>query len=410
MSAGAGVGRPEAPPLGLYVHLPWCLRKCPYCDFNSHAITGEPPFAAYLGRLLADLDAELADPAARRPLESIFIGGGTPSLLPGPLVAGLLEGVRARTRLCADAEITLEANPGAADAARFAAYRSAGVNRLSIGAQSLSADQLVRLGRIHDPGSVRSAVAAARAAGFDNLNLDLMFALPEQALGEARDDLLGILALAPEHVSYYQLTLEPNTAFHARPPPLPDGDLAADLAAQGREILESAGYGQYEVSAYARPGRRCRHNLNYWRFGDYLGIGAGAHGKLTDPRSGRVRRRAKPRHPDAYLAADPGGLAGSERPLGEADLVFEFALNAFRLTEGFETALFPARTGLAWSRLEGRLAAAAEDGLVVVGPDCIVPTDLGRRFADELVMRFLGEPPAEGSDRAAIGALVRTDD
>jgi oxygen-independent coproporphyrinogen-3 oxidase len=374
------------------VHLPWCLRKCPYCDFNSHAISAEPPFEAYLGRLLADLDAELEDPAARRPLESVFIGGGTPSLLPGPLVARLIQGVSARTALSGDAEVTLEANPGAVDAAHFAAYREAGVNRLSIGAQSLSASQLARLGRIHDPEAVRAAVSAARSAGFDNLNLDLMFALPGQSLAEARDDLLGILSLAPEHVSYYQLTLEPNTALHARPPALPDADLAADMAAQGRETLAAAGYRQYEVSAYGRPGRECRHNLGYWRFGDYLGIGAGAHGKLTDPVSGRVRRRAKARHPDAYLRADSGASGYTERVPGDADLVFEFALNLFRLTDGFEIGLFSARTGLPWSRLESRLRAAAADGLVVVGPDRVTPTDLGRRFADELVMCCLDEP------------------
>ncbi len=377
------------PPLALYIHTPWCVRKCPYCDFNSHAAGSEPPFAAYVDRLLADLDEELSNPAAQRPLVSIFIGGGTPSLMPGAAVAALLDGVRARTFLDPNCEITLEANPGVADGGHFADYRRAGVNRLSLGVQSLSATQLARLGRIHGPAEVHAAVAAARAAGFDNLNLDLMFALPGQTLDEALSDLEALIALGPEHISYYQLTLEPNTAFYAKPPELPDADLMADMASQGLGLLSAADYGQYEVSAHARPGRRCRHNLNYWRFGDYLGIGAGAHGKLTDPSDGRVWRRAKRRHPEAYLATVPGTLVSGERLLDKEDRIFEFALNAFRLTGGFERRLFEATTGMPWALVAPIVAKAVGDGLLQVAAERVEPTELGRDFADELVTRFL---------------------
>lgn len=386
-----GVLRGRLPPLALYVHTPWCLRKCGYCDFNSHQSASEPPFSAYVSQLLADLDEELARPAARRPLTSLFIGGGTPSLFPGEAIVSLLDGIRARTSVPPDCEITLEANPGAADARRFADYRHAGVNRLSIGIQSLSAIQLQRLGRIHDPAAARDAVRAARGAGFENINLDLMFALPRQTPDQAREDLSELIALAPEHISYYQLTLEPNTAFHAKPPPLPDPDLAADLGAQGRELLAEAGYVQYEVSAHARWGRLCRHNLNYWRFGDYLGIGAGAHGKLTDPERGRVQRRAKVRHPNAYLSARPGALVSSERSLTEEELVFEFALNAFRLTRGFERSLLESTTNLPWSRISSLVGEAVSDGLLRLDDQRLVPTELGCAFVDDLVGRFLPE-------------------
>lgn len=369
------------------------MRKCPYCDFNSHpsptGVDAAPPFAAYVQCLLADLDEELLDPAAHRAIESIFIGGGTPSLLPGGLVAELLDGIRARVQLAPDCEVTLEANPGAGDSRRFADYRQAGVNRLSIGIQSLSTQQLQRLGRIHDPAAARSAVQAAREAGFDNLNLDLMYALPDQRVSEAREDLLGLIALDPEHISYYQLTLEPNTDFHAAPPKLPDPDIAADMGDQGRKLLAMAGFAQYEVSAYAGMGRRCRHNLNYWRFGDYLGIGAGAHGKLTDRGRGQVRRRQKHRHPNAYLAAPPGGRISGERILDDADLTFEFALNAFRLKEGVERPLFESATGLPWSRIAPLVATAIADGLLRLDGEQLTPTELGWAFVDTLVGRFM---------------------
>lgn len=373
--------------------MPWCVRKCPYCDFNSHPIPGgavtEPPYDPYVSQLLADLEAEIANPAARRPLMSVFIGGGTPSLVPGASIARLLDGIRTRAELQADCEVTLEANPGAADRGRFADYRRAGVNRLSIGVQSLSATQLQHLGRIHDPAAARAAVAAARGAGFENLNLDLMFALPGQSLEEARQDLAALIDLGPEHVSHYQLTLEPNTPFHRDPPELPSSDLAADMGALGQELLAAAGYHQYEVSAFAREGRRCRHNLNYWRFGDYLGLGAGAHGKLTDPTNGRIRRRVKRRHPSAYLAAPSRALAASERVLDDGDLTFEFFLNALRLIDGFDRSLFESATGLSWTRVDPRVTAAIGDGLLRLDGERLEPTGLGRAFLDDLVERFL---------------------
>ncbi len=388
---GAG-GSSLDPPLTLYIHTPWCVRKCPYCDFNSHAIEGSPPFEDYVSRLLFDLDADLQSPAARRPLRAIFIGGGTPSLFPGEVVRRLMDGVRSRAELDPAIEITLEANPGTVDVHHFAAYRDAGVNRLSIGAQSLSAAHLARLGRIHDPSEARLALRTARDAGFENVNLDLMFALPGQTLVEAREDLDALIALAPEHISYYQLTLEPNTPFHARPPELPDADLAADMAAWGVERLAEAGYVRYEVSAYARENRRCRHNLNYWRFGDYLGIGAGAHGKLTERdgqgRPWRIRRTAKQRHPGRYLDAESGSLISSWRDLSEADLILEFALNAMRLTQGFERQRFTETTGLPWSRIAAYCEAAAWDGLLVLDEERVKPTALGSDFLDDLVARF----------------------
>jgi putative oxygen-independent coproporphyrinogen III oxidase len=378
-----------APPLALYIHLPWCVSKCPYCDFNSHASPDGPPESDYVVALLRDLAQDLAGPAAGRPLISIFIGGGTPSLFSGQAIARLLDEVRALAEVTPDAEITLEANPGTADAAHFAAYRAAGVNRLSIGVQSLDAERLRALGRIHDPDQARAAVHLARAAGFDNLNLDLMYALPGQTLPEAAADLDAAIALGPQHLSYYQLTLEPNTHFHRSPPPLPNDDLAADIHDQGLERLAAGGYAQYEVSAHARPGRRCRHNLTYWTFGDYLGIGAGAHAKLTDPATGRVERTAKLRHPDAYLAATRDGrFHSSRRALGADDLVLEFALFALRLNEGFDRGLFEGRTGLPFARIEPAAEAASRHGLLAVDGGRVRPTELGRRFLNDLIQYF----------------------
>jgi len=377
------------PPLALYVHVPWCVRKCPYCDFNSHTAAGVLPEAEYIGALLTDLDLELAQVGQHRRLVSVFIGGGTPSLLSGAAVARLFDGLRDRRLLAADTEVTLEANPGAIDASPFARYREAGVDRLSIGVQSLSNRHLQALGRIHDPRQARAAVAAARAAGFDNLNLDLMFGLPEQGLAGARNDLEALLALAPQHVSYYQLTLEPNTPFHHAPPRLPDEDLVADMQEQGLRLLAAAGFARYEVSAFARSGSRCRHNLNYWTFGDYIGIGAGAHGKLTDPQSGSIRRRTKKRQPQAYVdAVRRGDPMSSERRLARGDLMLEFALNAFRLVEGVEPALFEARTGLRWQEIAGRVEQAVADGLLANDETRLRPTALGLRFANELIARF----------------------
>ena len=376
------------PPLALYIHIPWCVRKCPYCDFNSHAVKDELDEAAYVDALLKDLDWENARMDSR-PVESIFIGGGTPSLFSGEAIATLLRGVRARVALATDAEITLEANPGTAEAGRFAAYRRAGVNRLSLGVQSLNAGMLQALGRIHGPEEARAAVYMAREAGFDNLNIDLMFGLPEQTPAQARIDLNAAIALEPEHLSYYQLTLEPNTAFAASPPPLPTDDRSYEMQQQGIERLVQAGYAQYEVSAYARDGRRCQHNLNYWCFGDYIGIGAGAHGKTTVP--GGMERRWKQRHPMAYLRGVGGedALAGV-RELNDEDLIVEFMMNALRLTLGFPLSLFEQRTRLPRSCIEPGLKLATERRLITTDWEPrIRPTAMGRAFLNDLVSLFL---------------------
>jgi oxygen-independent coproporphyrinogen-3 oxidase len=337
--------------------------------------------------LLTDLDSQLASaPAARRPLVSIFIGGGTPSLFSGAALRRLLDGIRARCELAADAEITLEANPGAVDAHHFAAYRAAGVNRLSIGVQSLSALHLAALGRIHDPEQVRAAVTAARAAGFGNINLDMMFGLPEQSLAQASADLDALIALEPEHISYYQLTLEPNTALAHAPPRVADHDTLDAMQEQGVERLAAAGFRRYEVSAYAQAGRRCRHNLNYWRFGDYLGIGAGAHGKLTDAATGVVERRSAHRSPAAFMER-PDKLA-SRRMLDDADLVLEFALNALRLVDGVPTTLFCAYTGLPDGRLAAARASLTGAGLLSPAPGRLAATPRGQRFLNDVVAAF----------------------
>lgn len=390
--ATGGAGLLTPPPLALYVHIPWCVRKCPYCDFNSHALPDPLPEAAYVDRLLRDLEQETTALACERPLTSVFIGGGTPSLFSGQSIARLLGGVRNLIDVATDPEVTLEVNPGTADPGRFEAYREAGVNRLSIGAQSFSAGLLERLGRIHDPAQIRSTVSQARRADFTNLNLDLMYGLPGQTLAQASRDLEEALALKPEHLSYYQLTLEPNTAFHCAPPPLPDEDLTADMHLQGLQILASTGFAQYEVSAYAQPGHRCRHNLNYWRFGDYLGIGAGAHGKLTDTARNQVERRWKLRRPAAYLdpvnSVNSGYLVGGRRTLSAADLVLEFAMNALRLQEGFDCALFERCTGLRFARIAPGVDEACAAGLLFRDGDRIGPTELGQRFLNDLLKCF----------------------
>ena len=376
------------PPLGLYVHIPWCVRKCPYCDFNSHATQGDIPEAGYVDALLTDLESQL--PAIwGRTVESVFIGGGTPSLFSAPALERLLTGVRSRLRMRPDAEITLEANPGTAEAARFADYRAAGVNRLSIGVQSLDDAGLRALGRIHDANAALAAVAMAQQAGFENINLDMMFGLPQQSCHEALSDLARLLDLEPAHISYYQLPLEPNTAFHHRPPPLPQDDDLAAMQEQGAALLARAGYRQYEVSAYAKDNRRCRHNLNYWKFGDYLGIGAGAHGKLTDAAGNRVVRRHNRRHPNDYLR-DPAVPAG-EKVLSAQDLRFEFMLNGLRLVEGIDRALFSERTGLSEDWLLEPLRRARSAGLLDDDETTIRPSELGRRFLNDLMAMFLPE-------------------
>ncbi|MGF1642515.1 MAG: radical SAM family heme chaperone HemW [Thiotrichales bacterium] len=378
------------PPLSLYVHMPWCVRKCPYCDFNSHALREQPlPERAYVDALLRDLEDELAL-ARDRALVSIFIGGGTPSLFSAEAIARLLDGIRARIAWRDDIEITLEANPGTVEHGRFSAYRTAGVNRLSLGIQSFADAKLTALGRIHDGREARQAVATAQHAGFTNLNLDLMFALPGQDLEACLADLTEAIALAPSHLSFYQLTLEPNTEFAVRPPTLPDDDLAWAMQEAGSALLERGGYRQYEVSAYAIAGQDCRHNRNYWEFGDYLAIGAGAHGKYTLPELGVVRRRTRLRQPRQYLASTPGRIA-EDRSIARDALGFEFFLNTLRLTEGFPRTLLPRRTGLAWNDYASLLAEATDDGLLEpdTGDDWIRPSAIGRRFLNNLIERFL---------------------
>lgn len=381
-----------APPLSLYIHMPWCVKKCPYCDFNSHGLRSEPPpYADYIEHLLADLDADLRDfgaAAQDRPIVSVFFGGGTPSLFAPELIARLLDGVRQRLPLADDTEITLETNPGTVEHGRFDGYLAAGVNRISFGVQSFDDDKLKRLGRIHSASEAEAAVKSAQDAGYANINLDLMYALPQQTLDGALADVERAIALAPTHISHYQLTLEPNTAFAANPPPLPDDDHAWAMQEACEARLARAGYGQYEISAYAQPGRRCAHNLNYWQFGDYLGIGAGAHGKLSF--HDRVRRDMRHKHPNAYLeGAARGDFVQESRMVGTDELPFEFMMNAARLNDGFHVDLFARHTGLALEQLMPRLLEAREAGLLALDSGRVKPTLRGRRFLNELLQRFL---------------------
>ncbi len=378
-------------PLALYVHIPWCARKCPYCDFNSHEACGPVPESVYVDALLADLEQDLPRVWERR-IESVFIGGGTPSLFSAEALDRLLAGLRARLPLRPDLEITLEANPGAVERGRFAEFRAAGINRLSIGVQSFDDEHLRRLGRIHDRRAAVAAAEATHAAGLDNFNLDLMFGLPGQTVERALTDIAHAVALQPAHLSYYQLTVEPNTAFHQAPPSLPDDEMTDLIQQRAQAELGRRGYRQYEVSAYARDGWRCRHNLNYWEFGDYLGIGAGAHGKLTDPASGRIDRLWKLKHPRDYLAsAGTPASIGADQPIRAADLPVEFLMNALRLVEGVPTALFPERTGLPLTALEPGLSRARERGLLIADPERLQPTEFGLRFLNDLLQLFMPE-------------------
>ncbi len=376
-------------PLALYVHIPWCVRKCPYCDFNSHQAPGPLPERAYVDALLADLEQDLPRVWGRR-LESLFIGGGTPSLFSAEALERLLSGLRARLPLRPDLEITLEANPGAVEQGRFAEFRAAGINRLSIGVQSFNEAHLQKLGRIHDQRAAFAAAEAAHAAGLENFNLDLMFGLPGQNVAEALADVANAMALQPAHLSYYQLTLEPNTRFYRSPPTLPDEEQVEAIQESAQAALAEQGYARYEVSAYARQGRRCRHNLNYWEFGDYLGIGAGAHGKLTDPASGRIHRLWKLKHPQDYLAqAGTPARLGGDAPIQTADLPVEFLMNALRLTEGVPATLFEERTGLTLAALEPALGRLRERGLMESDPERLQPTAVGLRFLNDLLQAFL---------------------
>ena len=371
-------------PIAIYVHLPWCVSKCPYCDFNSHARPENLPETDYVAALLADLEGDL-DLAAGREVTSVFLGGGTPSLFGVPAIASLIEGLARRLPFAPDAEITMEANPGTIEHSRFAGYAATGVNRVSLGAQSFDPAALKALGRIHGPGEIPAAVDELVAAGIGNFNLDLMYGLPGQTLEGALSDLRAAIALGPAHLSQYQLTLEPGTAFFHRPPVLPSDDAAWEMQVACQETIAAAGFEQYEISAYARPGRQCRHNLNYWRFGDYVGIGAGAHGKLTV--AGSVIRTEKTRSPRVYLQA--GGRTGARHVVPPPELPFEFMLNALRLTEGFRPADFERTTGLPVEVIRPFLAALEARGLICSIGHRLRPTELGFRFLNDVMAAFL---------------------
>ena len=393
MNAECSGRRAASLPLTLYVHMPWCVRKCPYCDFNSHQLKSAAPSGDYIDALIRDFEAELPD-LGGRPIEAIFFGGGTPSLFAPEAFARLLEAFASRGRIVSDAEVTLEANPGTIERGRFAGYRAAGINRVSLGAQSFAPHALARLGRIHSPEDTYRAVDELRAAGLDNFNLDLMYALPEQTPDEALEDVRRACALLPAHISHYQLTLEPGTVFHNRPPPLPDEDVAFRMQTECEGLLAQNGFEQYEVSAYARDGARCRHNLNYWRFGDYVGIGAGAHGKITASLPHGVHRTEKARQPRTYLeqlgGGTPGtGRSGARKTVAAGDLPFEFVLNALRLNEGFALADFESRTGLDASAVEPGLREGLARGLVEFAAPRWRASGLGRRFLNDLQAGFL---------------------
>lgn len=374
------------PPLSLYVHFPWCVRKCPYCDFNSHEASGDLPEAEYLAALRADLEQSLPLIWGRK-IISIFIGGGTPSLMSDRGMDQLLSDIRSLLPLEADAEITMEANPGTFEAAKFRSFAGSGVNRLSIGVQSFDSDHLKALGRIHDGDEARRAVEIARE-NFTNLNLDLMYALPQQTLQQAEQDVLTALSVEPTHLSLYHLTMEPNTVFAKYPPELPDDDASAEMQQMLIDRTAEAGFEHYEVSAYAQAGRRSRHNLNYWQFGDYLGIGAGAHSKLSFPH--RIVRQARYRQPTSYVQqAMAGNAISEEAEISLEALGFEFMLNALRLTEGFEVRLFSERTGLSLNRIDESLNAAERKGLLYRDHLRIAPTLLGQRFLNDLQQMFL---------------------
>ncbi|MGB4072583.1 radical SAM family heme chaperone HemW [Pseudomonas sp.] len=376
----------ELPPLALYVHIPWCVKKCPYCDFNSHAAGPTLPEEEYVDALLADLDNDLSQ-VHGRPLTSIFFGGGTPSLFSAKALGRLLQGVERRVTFASDIEITLEANPGTFEQAKFRDYRSLGINRLSIGVQSFQEAKLKALGRIHDGNEAIRAADMARAAGFDNFNLDLMHGLPDQSIEDALFDLRTAIAQQPTHLSWYQLTMEPNTVFWSQPPQLPEDDLLWDIQEAGQALLAAEGYAQYEVSAYAQAGKAARHNLNYWTFGDFLGIGAGAHAKLSQP-DGSISRSWKTRLPKDYLDASKAFSAGV-RPLGADELPFEFLMNVLRLTDGIASELFTQRCGLPLSLLAAARNEAQQRGLMLADPQRLVATREGQLFLNDLLQHFL---------------------
>ncbi len=383
------------PPLSVYVHLPWCIRKCPYCDFNSHEMREEIPEDAYVDALIKDLDHDLVH-VGERPIISVFIGGGTPSLFSPRALDRILSVLSARFSMLPNVEITLEANPGTVEAQHIRAYRALGINRLSLGVQSFNEDRLRRLGRIHDREEALSAIQTAQKAGFENLNIDLMFGLPGQDQGGAIDDLKTAIAYAPAHLSWYQLTIEPNTAFHRRPPPLPEHDEIWLMQVAGQELLAECRYQQYEVSAFARSQRSCVHNLNYWHFGDYIGIGAGAHSKITTIHDGHITRFAKCRHPLSYITkAGRSDVVDTRCLLGKEDLVLEFMMNALRLTQGFETALFTERTGLPISAVRAALMQAQSKKLIEWDGYRVRASERGMRFLNDLLCLFVPTSSAE---------------
>ncbi len=388
------------PPLSLYVHIPWCLRKCPYCDFNSHEARGDVPEAQYVDALVADLELALPSIWGRK-VATVFIGGGTPSLFRAESIDRLLAAVRARVPLAPDAEITLEANPGTFERDKFAGFRDAGVNRLSLGIQSFDPRHLEALGRVHDASEARAAAAAALAL-FDNVNFDLMYALPSQTLDEARADVGEAIDFAPPHLSFYQLTIEPNTLFHRDPPRLPDDDAAADIEDAVHRALARAGYVHYETSAFAHPGRECRHNVNYWRFGDYLGIGAGAHSKISFP--DRIVREVRFKQPKHYLSQVALGAPVLEQThVTRDDAGFEFMLNALRLTDGVPASLFAERTGFALASIGREIGEAVARGLLDADPALLKPTERGRRFLNDLQAIFLRSDRSRDAGGSAQG-------
>ena len=377
------------PPLSLYVHLPWCVRKCPYCDFNSHALRNEMPAERYIDALMRDLEVEL--PLIwGRPVQSVFFGGGTPSLFSAAQIERMLSGFRGLLDIVPGAEVTLEANPGTVERDSFSAYRDAGVNRVSLGVQSFDDRMLEAIGRIHGRAESRQAVESLAGAGMESFNLDLMFGLPGQSLEAAVADVQTALAYSPPHLSHYQLTLEPNTCFHARPPPLPADDESWAMQGACADHLEAAGMANYEISAWSGPGRECRHNLNYWRYGDFMGIGAGAHGKLTEASAQTVRRRIRIRHPRNWMkGAEQGAPLAEEREINPQDRVFEFFLNQLRLRHGVRKVDFSNRTGLPWRVVSDRVEEAVRRGLLDERDNLLVPTESGWRFVNEIQQLFL---------------------
>jgi putative oxygen-independent coproporphyrinogen III oxidase len=379
----------KTPPLALYAHFPWCVQKCPYCDFNSYTLRDELPEQRYVDALVRDLDAQLVELDVR-PLTSIFLGGGTPSLFSPAAIGRVIEHARKSLGFAGDIEVTLEANPGTIERGRFAEYRAAGVTRVSLGAQSFDERQLKLLGRIHSADETRRAAEELHAAGLSNFNLDLMYALPGQTAEEAQADLEAALALKPAHLSQYHLTIEPGTVFAAAPPVQPADEIVEDMLGRCLHSLEAAGFEQYEVSGYARPGAKCAHNLNYWTFGDYIGIGAGAHGKLSFAENGLAVRTQQTREPRRYLAAEPGALV--RKPISTQDLPFEFAMNGFRLVRGFADEQFESRTGLSIAVLERALAPLVGRGLVERGRESWAATPKGFRFLNDILVELLPAP------------------